>query len=603
MKFLRFLHLLAPFVVVTSISSRANSLPEPASLLADDFSALTPYADPTTIGKFESLKIEGMTFTQAIRYETLQRPPFPWDAGMRISTIAPILTGDTLLLQFRARCVATRQETGEALIGAVIETTGKLHEKLSESEVSVGPEWTLISRPFIADRDAAAGEIQLAFRLGYEPQTLEIADVRLLNYRSGVPLASLPATKASYEGIAPDHPWRAEAAERIERLRKGDLTITVRNAPGEPRAGVTIQVTMLRHAFAFGTAISASRIAGDDSPDNLRYREILEKHFNKVVFENDLKWPAWVSPGGFGGSSREEIFRALDWFDARQISVRGHVMVWPSWENTPEFLRALKDQPERLGAAVLDHIADQTSALGTRLTDWDVINESYTNHDLMDVLGRDVMADWFRAAHKGAPDLRLFYNDYLMFSGEGPGSPSQYFEDTIEFLVRKGAPIGGIGEQGHFGGSPASPIAVLAALNRFSRFGLPIQITEFDIDTADTELQVAYTRDFLTAVFSHPSVTGVLTWGFWEGRHWKPRAAFWDQTWNLRPHGAMWLDLITRQWWTNASLITDTDGRAMIRGFCGDYKITVTDSKGTTLATKLVPLPRSGAAVEIDLSR
>lgn len=30
-------------------------------------------------------------------------------------------------------------------------------------------------------------------------------------------------------------------------------------------------------------------------------------------------------------------------------------------------------------------------------------------------------------------------------------------------------------------------------------------------------MQGNYTRDFFTAVFAHPRVTGITMWGFWEG--------------------------------------------------------------------------------------
>jgi len=114
---------------------------------------------------------------------------------------------------------------------------------------------------------------------------------------------------------------------------------------------------------------------------------------------------------------------------------------------------------------------------------------------------------------------------------------------------------------------------VLAKLDQFATLDLPIQITEFDIDTADRELQVAYTRDFLTTVFSHPAITGVICWGFWEGSHWKPRAAFWDREWNLRPNGRVWLDLFEREWTTDETVTTDATGRCTVRAFKGRIRV------------------------------
>jgi GH35 family endo-1,4-beta-xylanase len=63
------------------------------------------------------------------------------------------------------------------------------------------------------------------------------------------------------------------------------------DAQGRPVPDAKVAVRMLRHEFAFGTAIMANLITSQGNPDLDRYRETIEKYFNKVVFENDLKWP------------------------------------------------------------------------------------------------------------------------------------------------------------------------------------------------------------------------------------------------------------------------------------------------------------------------
>ncbi len=575
----------------------AGTLLAVQEVVAEAADAMLPDGPRQGLANFLIVPAEGQPFPEAMQVETLERPAFPWHIRLRIPTSAPLRAGDTLWLGFAARRVHSLQETGEALVGAVVECSQEPHEKLLERDISVGAEWTSIGIPFVSDRDAKAGEIQVTLRLGYKPQTIEIGGAKLLNYGPGVDIESLPKTDSSYEGSSLDHPWRSAAAARIERLRKGNMAVHVVDANGIPIVGAIVEVRMLRHAFAFGTAIKSTCIAGDDSADNRRYRETIEKHFNKVVFENDLKWPAWVNDRGGRQATREQILQTLDWCDARGIEARGHVMVWPSWQYTPTFLHELGDEPERLRTEISSHIAEQTALLADRLVEWDVVNESYAHHDLLDVLGRGAIVDWFREAHRGAPNVRLYYNDYTMFSGNGHGSPSRHLEETIQYLLKQGAPIGGIGEQGHFGGSPPSPIEVLNALDRFARFGLPIQISEFDIDTSDTELQVAYTNDFLTAAFSHPAVTGILCWGFWEGNHWKPRAAFWDEEWNLRPNGKAWIELVQHQWSTNADLTTDAEGYASTRGFCGSYEVAVTVN-GRKVGQQRIELNTDGSSLE-----
>jgi GH35 family endo-1,4-beta-xylanase len=587
-------------VAATLVAATLQAAPSSTPLLPDGAEALAPAGETVECGVFTVVPVEGQDFADAVRVETIKTAPFPYNVRVQAATTGPIKKGDTLSAEFTARRIKSRQETGEALIAVIVEGSAKPHTKSLERDLSVGPEWTRIRIPFRADRDAAAGEMQLSLRAGYPPQTLEIGGVKLLNYGPDVEPQDLPQTDFSYEGHEPDAPWRQEAAERIDRIRKADLRIAVTDNEGRPVPGAKVAVRMQRHEFGFGTAIRSDWIVGGDSPDHERYRETLKKYFNKAVFEDDIKWHNWIDRSPNGKKRREHVLAALDWLEDQDITPRGHVMVWPSWPRVPDFLRDLGDDRPKLRQAILDHIADQTSVLGRRLAEWDVINESYAHNDVMNVLGRGAMVEWFQAAHKGAPDVKLFYNDYVMFDGEGPGSPSQYFYDTIKYFQENGAPIGGIGEQGHFGGSPPPPTRVLKVLDRFGELGLPIQITEFDIDTSDLATQVAYTRDFLTAVFSHPAVSGVMCWGFWEGRHWKSRAAFWSKDWQLRPNGEVWVELTTKKWWTNVDLETTGDGTAGVRGFRGDYEVTVTSPDGKS-ATKDVTLAEDGAKLGFKL--
>jgi hypothetical protein len=72
-----------------------------------------------------------------------------------------------------------------------------------------------------------------------------------------------------------------------------------------------------------------------------------------------------------------------------------------------------------------------------------------------------------------------------------------------------------------------------------------------------------------------------MTWGFWEGAHWKPSAAMIRRDWSTKPNYDAWNDLIYRQWWTDTSGVTAGDGTFRTRAFLGDYDIEIT-IEGTT---------------------
>ncbi|MES2462382.1 MAG: endo-1,4-beta-xylanase [Armatimonadota bacterium] len=552
-------------------------------LFPGEVRAFKAYGTGPDSSGFGVMPVSGQPFSDALRLTTIKEPPRFYDYGATAPLTAAIHKGDVVWVSLWARRITSRRESGEAQVEvALLQKVGEREVRPLERVISFGPQWTQFTIPFLVRNDSEVGQARLGFRYGYSPQSVEIGGMRLLNFGPNVKLEDLPRTRVRYDGWAANAPWRKAANERIEKHRKGEVTVRVMDAAGKPVPAAKVQVRMKRHAFAWGTAIDDTRINDTKDPDNARYHQTVETYFNKVVIENSLKWGRWIEP-----KYRDQALASLPWVEARNLPLRGHVMVWPSWQHSPKFLADLKNDPSALKKAVSDHIADQTKTLAGRAAEWDVINETYAHHDIIDILGRDIMVDWFRQARLGAPKSKLFYNDYTMFQ-KGPGS--QYFYDTVKFLKDSGAPIDAIGEQGHFASSPPGIPDVLATLDKFGNLGLPIQISEFDIDTDDPGLQTDFMRDFMTAVFSHPSVMGVMQWGFWEKSHWLPRAALWDANWNLRPHGQVYVDLTTKTWWTNADGATKKDGIYKTRAFYGDYEVTVTQGdKSRTQKFTLTP--------------
>jgi GH35 family endo-1,4-beta-xylanase len=539
--------------------------------------------------ELQKVAVAGEPFDAAMRIDVKRLTQARWSLQLHAVNTAAVRKGDVLLSTFWARCVAGPSDEGRTAF--VFEIGQSPYTKSVEYTVTLTRQWQRFDVPFKASQDFAPGAANINFQLGFPPQTIEIAAVSVLNFGSKVKIGDLPRTRLTYRGQPADAAWRKDAAERIDRFRKGELTIIVTDADEKPLAGADVRVTMTRHAFAFGSAVAAKALLAE-GPDGERYREFVAAHCTRVVFENDLKWPQWEDKLG-----RARMLQACDWLHERGIDVRGHCLVWPSWRYMPKDVETLKDKPDSLRKRVADHVRDEAAAMRGKLVEWDVINEPYTNHDVMDVLGSDAMVDWFRLAREADPQARLFLNDYAILAAGGIDHAHQdHFEKTLRMLRDKGAPLGGIGMQGHFDSDLTPPERLIEILDRFAKLDLPIEVTEFDVGIDDTETQADYTRDFLTAVFSHPRVEGILTWGFWEGRHWRPDAAMYANDWTLRPNGRAWLDLVKKQWWTSETGKTGPDGTFTIRGFLGEYVITAVRGK-ETLSAKVRMGTTDGARV------
>jgi hypothetical protein len=125
------------------------------------------------------------------------------------------------------------------------------------------------------------------------------------------------------------------------------------------------------------------------------------------------------------------------------------------------------------------------------------------------------------------------------------------------------------------------PEELLSVYDDFGEIAPQLQLSEFDVETGDDEqLQADFYRDVMIATFSHPKFVSIVQWGFWENAHWKPAAALWRTDWTLKPSGRVFVDLVKKQWWTNEISETDTNGQCQLRGFLGDYRITVEHNEG-----------------------
>ncbi len=275
------------------------------------------------------------------------------------------------------------------------------------------------------------------------------------------------------------------------------------------------------------------------------------------------------------------------------IPARGHNVIWPSFRFTPDIVEDLKDNPEGLRNAIDKHIDEVVTFTKGRLNDWDVINEPYSEHDIQDILGEKVMADWFKRTRRIDRGVKLYLNDYSILSGAGNNMVKQdYYYGLVQDIEAWGGEINGIGMQGHFGTDLTSIPKVYSILERFAELEKDIKITEFDINTTQRDVQAEYTRDFMTIVFSHPSVKSIMVWGFWAKRHWKPESAFYESDWTIRPHGEVWNDMIKNQWWTPVQdVVSDASGNLSIEGFLGNYSYTL--SYGDVLRTGTFTLEHS----------
>jgi peptidoglycan/xylan/chitin deacetylase (PgdA/CDA1 family)/GH35 family endo-1,4-beta-xylanase len=556
-----------------------TALPPGEPLIAGDpLAAFTPRIEPAAQdrAKLEVVEATGPGFTRAWRVATLKDTSPMAAIELRALNARPVAVGDVAMLRFFARATAISDETGGGRVQLVIRRNGVDWNSSFEGDFTLNRSWQEILVPFIWSQEFATDGAALMLRFGFKAQTVEIGGIDAIYYGKNRSFESLPRTRFTYAGREPDAQWRKDALARIERIRKGDFVIQVTGADGKPRSGVKVTVTQKRSAFEWGSALQMERLVVD-TPDNLKYRQVTTELFNAASTENDLKWPVWLGEWE-GNFSHAQTLRGLHWLQDRGFHLRGHVFVWPGYKNLPKPVQERIGTPRQneIPALVLDHIREEARATKGLLQEWDVLNEPFTNHDLMDLFGREIMPPWFKVAREELPGVRLVFNDFSNHDATTDADHVKHYEETTRYLLDHGAPVDGLGLQAHFNGRPNAPEHILAVLDRYQQeFHLPVRFTEFDVWTRDEELQADFTRDFLILAYSHPSVVGVQHWGFWETCHWRPSAAMYRADWSEKPNARVYKDLVLHQWRTNLTGTTDAVGRYSARGFQGDYVVTV----------------------------
>jgi|WetSurMetagenome_2_1015567.scaffolds.fasta_scaffold00003_253 endo-1,4-beta-xylanase len=259
---------------------------------------------------------------------------------------------------------------------------------------------------------------------------------------------------------------------------------------------------------------------------------IIRYHYNIITPENCMKpQPIHPSEDKYNFVTADAL---VDWCQKNGLKVWGHTLAWhsqsPAWffqEKSPATGEAPKPaaqpaaQPENAQApgnprpgntggfgnqvntgpqaskeVVLErlknHIFTVAGRYKGRIYGWDVINESIAdggdgttenlrNYSWYKAAGPEVITLAFKWAHEADPDAKLYYNDYNIEQGavENKGKHASSMI-LLKRLIAEGAPITGVGIQGHWH-LDTNLENVEKAIENYGSLGLKVAITELDV--------------------------------------------------------------------------------------------------------------------------
>ena len=380
----------------------------------------------------------------------------------------------------------------------------------------------------------------------------------------------------------------ADLDASIAKYRMG--TLVIRTAPN-----AKVKVEQIRHEFWVGATLPTGIFSGRGNPDDsARFQEIFASHFNAGVPEVALKWDAMEPQKG--AVNYTTLDNILAWARQKGIAMRGHCIFWGVPNHVQDWLKALSDPEFKIA------VAQRGRSIAARYRDqfaeYDFNNEMMHANYYEQRFGLEFtrqMALWVK---DGDPSARLFVNDYDVLTGNRLADYVQH----IQRLLDAGVPISGIGAQGHLHGDSFDAAALQNALDTLAQFKLPIRITEFnfpgqrskyytgdrraEMPPAEEQAKAEALKQYYRICFAHPSVTGIMMWGFWEGANWIPQSSLYKRDWTPLPAAKAYEDLVLNQWWTRWSGTANAEGWAIVPAFYGTHKVTVNGKEITVTLTK-----------------
>lgn len=394
------------------------------------------------------------------------------------------------------------------------------------------------------------------------------------------------------------------------RFRMTEARLRVTDPDGTPRAGERVTIEQMAHRFGFGNIgfdliewvagpapsreIGSSAVFGGDSavdPDVLA--EAFLDLFNAVTLP--FYWRGFEPVRG--RTDAERLRQTARWFRDRGVAVKGHPLVWHTL--TPGWLLDLDDAA--VEDAIRERIRTLVSGFAGTVDLWDAVNEAvilpvFTAERnavtrLAQTKGRLGMVRMaFEEARDANPDARLVLNDFDW---------SADYERLIADSLDAGVSIDAIGVQTHMHQGYRGDEKIGEVIDRFSRFGLPLQLTETtllsgepmppDIDdlndyvvdewpsTAEGEARQAdeIVRHYRN-VFGHRSVESLTYWGLTDAGAWLGApAGLLRADGTRKPAYEALHDLIRGEWWTPAtSAVSDANGIIAVSGVAGRYRLT-----------------------------
>ncbi len=412
----------------------------------------------------------------------------------------------------------------------------------------------------------------------------------------------------------------------IERYRKGNAHITLKDIDGNPLKNVKITLKQKNHEFRFGANLfMLDELETEEK--NEKYKKYFADVFNiaTIPFYWDGLEPERGKPRY--GKNSPKVYRrpspdlCVEFCKEHGIEPREHALAYegffPKWLYGAS-IHEIKTELERRYKEISERYSDSIPTI-------EVTNELEWEKGRTAIYDEPDYMEWcFKLAEKYFPKNKLVPNEIMRLCWEDRGKVTDKYYAYLEANMLKGCRFDAIGMQYHTFFKKEDeyektrpyydPENLMKHMDLYARLGKPLQVTEITIpaysnDAEDEAIQAEIIENLYKIWFSHPNMEQIIYWNtvdgyahLWDPSPEKIKASQGDMTlgenvyyggllrFDLSPKPAYYTikNLIQNVWHTDAEVTTDENGEAMVRGFYGEYDVTYTvDGKESKKTIKI----------------
>ncbi len=575
-------------------------------------------------GNWHFVDVKDADFKRAVYVNTTKTPDIDWKMNIRfypdVEKFGKLFEdGDVMLAKICVKLISggdIASGTGKVNFGFGKYWQSKRQGRAYSISTLPSDEWLEFFLPIQTTHDYIADKFVFDICPSLCVQEVLLGGFELVNYGKAYTMEDMPSTTTVYKGAVEDAQWRKDALEKIQRIRRGDINVLVKDADGNPVRDANVKLNMYEHELDIGLNISHYYLMTSISGPKA-FRETVVENFNsygtghmhrKTADENmQLEYDVCESSylwARLNGCSQQLKGHALMWDTDKSSKIPAddgeylspidyyyeQYITKNDWEGLDRDVeRHMKYLGERFPYMTQWDVSNEDSSRNAGSRDWSVLKKAYIPY-LEEKYGQeyakeheyDYLINWYKYARKYFPNADLVINDIF------DAKLLKFDNIQVPFLdwADKHLDFDAIGYQGHEGYN-TDPEQVIELLNKLAKYGRPIHITEYDTNstgglsihsgTPETEAAENYqanlVRDTLIAYFACENVESLYLWWHLDIRPSGRVLYKIDNT--LKKSGMMLQDLFYNKWWTNAAGVTDSTGKYTEKGFFGAYTITV----------------------------